>query len=491
VFLPAHLEGKLESPGIERGSGLSSRAGAGSRVAKRADVGDIEAVQHIEAVRDHFEIQALGDGKLARDTQIDLEKARPREGIAPERARASKRRRGDSGERAEGRSGAVDAAGRNDKFDPFDKRRGNCSRKRSAGFQNGWPVSRCSKVEVGVETDQNVVGSARSDLNDRSHGEIGENFLQKAGIAFVIGTQDNSAGNPAMPLIEIGVAALQVREAVVLRIQEGGEIGGIIDGMRIGPAGKEFEIAREAFGHAEGEGMVDAIAIGGLGVHIAPGNPDAAREPGRESGSPRNLYQCGVAAGNEAGERGIGTRRPEEIEDRWRPHEADWRSTAIREGKPFSKDTRNERSTGLKDQNTSAARCVRCKRAGGAPRERAATLRDRDAKRVRSRRNQSASHGLTVVAHEQGRIRDIDIHCTVQMCPMSVVVPQADLPIFGELAFDGKIGLLRQSVLEAFFDGNGEGQESKRESSGDEVLVGKNGIRLKGVEALLLWQVAG
>src|SRR5579859_1550615 len=77
------------------------------------------------------------------------------------------------------------------------------------------------------------------------------------------------------------------------------------------------------------------------------------------------------------------------------------------------------------------------------------------------------------------------------MRSVSVVVSEADLPTLCELAFNGKIGLLRQGILEVFFDWNRKGQESEREPSFDEVLIGENRIGLKRVESLLIGEIAG
>jgi len=43
---------------------------------RRADVAHIEAVQHVEAIGDHFQIEPLGYGELPCDAQVDLKKNR-------------------------------------------------------------------------------------------------------------------------------------------------------------------------------------------------------------------------------------------------------------------------------------------------------------------------------------------------------------------------------------------------------------------------------
>jgi len=66
--------------------------------------------------------------------------------------------------------------------------------------------------------------------------------------------------------------------------------------------------------------------------------------------------------------------------------------------------------------------------------------------------------GIIVVAHQQRGIRHADVHGTIQVGTVRVVVAQAYLPVFHDFALNRKIGLLRQGVLEAFLHGNREGQ---------------------------------
>ena len=47
---------------------------------------------------------------------------------------------------------------------------------------------------------------------------------------------EHSAGDPAMTLIVVGISAFEIREAAVLRLEGGLQIGAIVDGMRPGIA---------------------------------------------------------------------------------------------------------------------------------------------------------------------------------------------------------------------------------------------------------------
>ena len=58
----------------------------------------------------------------------------------------------------------------------------------------------------------------------------------------------NGAGDPAVTLVVNRVGALEEREAAVLRLEGGLQIGGVVDGMGPGVAGEKFKRVGEAFG---------------------------------------------------------------------------------------------------------------------------------------------------------------------------------------------------------------------------------------------------
>ena len=76
----------------------------------------------------------------------------------------------------------------------------------------------------------------------------------------MIGTLENSTGDPAMTLVEIGISTVEVRKAVVLGIQQGREVGGIVDRVRVRPTGKQLDTAREAFSHRESKRVIKRIS---------------------------------------------------------------------------------------------------------------------------------------------------------------------------------------------------------------------------------------
>src|SRR5438445_514699 len=95
-----------------------------------------------------------------------------------------------------------------------------------------------------VNAIENVVGTVGSNLDNGRHGEVRQEFLPEPGVALIIRAQEHCAGNPAVPLVEIGVASFAGWVVVVLRVQERREVRRIIDGVRVGPPGAQFHAMR-------------------------------------------------------------------------------------------------------------------------------------------------------------------------------------------------------------------------------------------------------
>src|SRR5271170_2291475 len=99
----------------------------------------------------------------------------------------------------------------------------------------------------------------------------------------VEGSLIHRAGNPAMALIEIRISAVAIRIAVVLRIQQRGKVGGIVNGVRIRPARNHFKSVREALRHRQCKCVVKRIARGRLRVHVAPGHLHSREARGKSA----------------------------------------------------------------------------------------------------------------------------------------------------------------------------------------------------------------
>src|SRR5262245_12307208 len=82
----------------------------------------------------------------------------------------------------------------------------------------------------------------------------------------------DGAGDPAMPLVVDGVCFFQIREAAVLRLESGLQVGSVVDRMRIRIAGEQFETFGEALLYVEGERVIPRTGIGKLRVHAVERN---------------------------------------------------------------------------------------------------------------------------------------------------------------------------------------------------------------------------
>src|SRR4029077_6201686 len=85
--------------------------------------------------------------------------------------------------------------------------------------------------------------------------------------------------------------------------------------------------------------------------------------------------------------------------------------------------------------------------------------------------DQARRESFVVITDQDCGICDADVNRPIQVRPMCVVVTQTDLPVFCDLAFDRKIYLLRQSILEVLFDGDRERQKTKWKAGSHEILV--------------------
>jgi len=201
-----------------------------------------------------------------------------------------------------------------------DEWRNGRAGRRSIRCDEGRAAGGGAKVEVGVVAEEEVVGTAGRNFDDGSDGKIGEEFVPEAGVGHFVGGLVNGAGDPTVTLIEIGIAAVELREAVVLRREKSGKVGRIINGVGVGPAGEKLEAVGEALRHRESEGVIDGIPVGALRVNVAQGHLNAweargkAKKPGQAGHAGGSAIA--VAAGKKAGEGGVGAGGAEEIEYR-------------------------------------------------------------------------------------------------------------------------------------------------------------------------------
>src|ERR1700731_940325 len=74
VWLPAHLEGKLELARMVRGGWLGRTASRASQgIAKVVDRGNVGAIEEVKSFGDDVEFEALAEGHSSGEAHIPLE----------------------------------------------------------------------------------------------------------------------------------------------------------------------------------------------------------------------------------------------------------------------------------------------------------------------------------------------------------------------------------------------------------------------------------
>src|SRR5579863_4097679 len=116
-----------------------------------------------------------------------------------------------------------------------------------------------------------------------------------------------------MPLVIVGIGALEEWEAGILGLERRLEVGGIVNGMGIGVAGEQLEGVREALGEIEGQSVVPGVAVGKLSVNAVEWNRNTEAD-GIAGESSELLLGC-VPAWDQAGERRIRSRGSEKVEE--------------------------------------------------------------------------------------------------------------------------------------------------------------------------------
>src|SRR5438552_934555 len=225
------------------------------------------------------------------------------------------------------------------------------------------------------------------------------------------------------------------------------------------------------------EAVIDGGAVGKLRIDAVEWNGNAeARRISSERGE-SNL--ASVTAGQQAGnrshqpcERRIGSRGPEEIEECRGAHvlaveSRKWRGASAQLPQHAGSDHAN-----------SASRC----RWGLRSRRRNYGHRTGESEACR--------RGVREILGQQLRVGGIDVDWPVEMQAPGVLIADADLPRAGDLPLDGQVALLGVAELEIFRYRQNERKNGQRETRGQIILIGEQGIRKERIEALLVKQVA-
>src|SRR5262249_41159562 len=176
-----------------------------------------------------------------------------------------------------------------------------------------------------------VVRPAGGDLYDGRKCEIADEVFEEGIAGFRAAGLQHSAGHPAVTLVIDGVGALFVWEAAVLRLERRLQVSRIVNRVRPGVTGKEFESAREALGDVDRKTVIVGVADGELSVNAvkrhrngSTGSSTKASGVALLSSAEESCREaCGGCGANQlriehcawTGERRVGSGRPEVVED--------------------------------------------------------------------------------------------------------------------------------------------------------------------------------
>src|SRR5882762_3551175 len=223
-------------------------------------------------------METLAEANGFGDAKVNLEETGSTEAVAAEIAVAPLRRT-DAGNRKRGAVVGQARGGRAKRYAGNEWRAG--------GAAEGGAGLRGAEVEASICAGDYVVGPTGGNFNDGRHGEAAEETFCEAIATLALCALENGAGHPAMTLIIDGVGALEERETGILRLERRLQIGGIVDGMRVGVTGEHLERMREALGQIKGESVVPGVAIGELGIDAVEGNRHA-----ESAGEAESFCEC-------------------------------------------------------------------------------------------------------------------------------------------------------------------------------------------------------
>src|ERR1700739_3634183 len=118
---------------------------------------------------------------------------------------------------------------------------GDKRRSGAAAGNDRRPRFGSAEVQTRVGAGDDIERPAGGKFDDGRQGEIAYEMFPGA-VADLAGSGlENSTGDPAMALVIDGICFFQIREAAVLRFESGLQVSTVIDGVRPGVAGEEFE----------------------------------------------------------------------------------------------------------------------------------------------------------------------------------------------------------------------------------------------------------
>src|SRR5207253_1565495 len=178
---------------------------------------------------------------------------------------------------------------------------------RRGGSANRGASRRSAEVETCVFTGDDVERPTGRVLDNGGNSEIGDHMLEEAISGLGTGRLEDGTVHPAVALVVHGIRALEIEEAAVLRLQGGLQVGGVVNGMGPGVAGKQLEAKRGSLGEVTGQSVVPELGNKALRVDADERNrtakPPQAASQRRQSDlrcvhdverlSPRNASRSG------------------------------------------------------------------------------------------------------------------------------------------------------------------------------------------------------
>ena len=100
-------------------------------------------------------------------------------------------------------------------------------------------------------------------------------MLEEAISGLGTGRLEDGTVHPAVALVVHGIRALEIEEAAVLRLQGGLQVGGVVNGMGPGVAGKQLKAMGETLREVKGQGVVPGVGVGERRVDAVERNRNA------------------------------------------------------------------------------------------------------------------------------------------------------------------------------------------------------------------------
>src|ERR1700687_730391 len=141
---------------------------------------------------------------------------------------------------------------------------GNKRRSGTAAGNYGRPRLGSAEVQTRIRSGDDVEWPAGREFDDRRQRDVSDEMLPDVVAASSRSGLEDRAGDPAMALVVDGIGFLQKWAAAVLRLERGLQVRAVVDGVRPGVAGKQFEAFGNAFLHINGERVVPGTGIGEL-----------------------------------------------------------------------------------------------------------------------------------------------------------------------------------------------------------------------------------